>query len=234
MPYIFIDESGDLGFNFRKKGTSRYFIVAAIKVGENERRSLEKAVRKTFSSAQSKYHVKGTLHATEEREDTRRKLFNLLKTVKCEILYTVLDKTKLPKDRIKMVDIYRHMVEILIEKALRSDTDSKYPLVCVLSRREASRSKNTSLKHSLESIAQTSIQKVCIEIKKPAEEKGLQAADFVSWALFAKLNGDDSYSNLVENKITLVSNDFHKKQNRTNLSDHPMGGPVVRNYLLAK
>ena len=30
MTYIFLDESGDLGFNFRKKKTSKYFIVTFL------------------------------------------------------------------------------------------------------------------------------------------------------------------------------------------------------------
>ncbi len=30
MSYIFMDESGDLGFNFNKKKTSRYFVVTFL------------------------------------------------------------------------------------------------------------------------------------------------------------------------------------------------------------
>jgi hypothetical protein len=41
-----------------------------------------------------------------------------------------------------------------------------------------------------------------IEIKTPAEEKSLQAVDFVSWAIFRKLEfGDDTYYNYIKKKI---------------------------------
>lgn len=30
MSYIFLDESGDLGFNFKKKKTSKVFVISCI------------------------------------------------------------------------------------------------------------------------------------------------------------------------------------------------------------
>lgn len=43
---------------------------------------------------------------------------------------------------------------------------------------------------------------VNIQIKTPSEEKALQAVDFVRWAIFRKYEyGDDSYYNLIKNKI---------------------------------
>jgi hypothetical protein len=41
-----------------------------------------------------------------------------------------------------------------------------------------------------------------VSIKSPHEEKSLQVVDFVSWAIFRKYEyGDDSYYNLIKNKI---------------------------------
>ena len=41
-----------------------------------------------------------------------------------------------------------------------------------------------------------------VEIKTTSEEKALQAVDFVSWAIFRKLEyRDDSYYNLIKDKI---------------------------------
>ncbi len=30
MPYIFMDESGDLGFDFDKSGTTNYFVITLL------------------------------------------------------------------------------------------------------------------------------------------------------------------------------------------------------------
>ena len=59
MLYIYIDESGDLGFDFRKNGTSRYFVVAAI-VTESPRplRKLVIEVRKQFKRNFNKRHYR--------------------------------------------------------------------------------------------------------------------------------------------------------------------------------
>ena len=57
MGYIFLDESGDLGFNFKKKKTSKVFIITCLFV-ENKR-SIEKIIRKTHSEL--KRNIKGGL-----------------------------------------------------------------------------------------------------------------------------------------------------------------------------
>lgn len=41
-----------------------------------------------------------------------------------------------------------------------------------------------------------------IFIKTPAEEKALQAVDFLSWAIFRKYEyGDDSYYNVIKKRV---------------------------------
>ena len=63
MPYIFFDESGDLGFDFTKKRTSRYFVVTFLLA--TEKRPIERSVKKTFTSLstrETKGHP-GILHA---------------------------------------------------------------------------------------------------------------------------------------------------------------------------
>jgi len=44
--------------------------------------------------------------------------------------------------------------------------------------------------------------RIKISIKTPSEEKGLQAVDFVSWAIFRKYEkSDDSYYQIIKRKI---------------------------------
>lgn len=49
--YIFLDESGDLGFDFTKKATSRYFSITLL-VCENKTvvNSIEKAIHRTLKN----------------------------------------------------------------------------------------------------------------------------------------------------------------------------------------
>jgi len=53
MGYIFLDESGDLSFNFKKEKTSKIFVITCLFV-ENKR-PIEKIIRKTHSELKKKY-----------------------------------------------------------------------------------------------------------------------------------------------------------------------------------
>ena len=70
MAFIFVDESGDLGFDFSKTKTSRYFIVTFLFV--SEKRPLEKIVRKIFSGFTKKQiRAHGAvLHCYKERQNS--------------------------------------------------------------------------------------------------------------------------------------------------------------------
>lgn len=48
MSYIYLDESGCLGFNFEHKKTSKYFVVTFLFV--EDKRPVEKIIKKIFSN----------------------------------------------------------------------------------------------------------------------------------------------------------------------------------------
>jgi hypothetical protein len=68
MAYIFLDESGDLGF--KKENSSNYFIITFLFV-ENKR-TIEKVVSLTHKSLK-KIHKKkgGVLHCFKEKPENR-------------------------------------------------------------------------------------------------------------------------------------------------------------------
>ncbi len=72
MSYIFIDESGNLGFNFDKKGTTSFFVITFLFT--LSRNGIDKCVDKTVISLKSKYRKIGCLHANRDEPSTRRKL----------------------------------------------------------------------------------------------------------------------------------------------------------------
>ena len=83
MAYIFLDESGDLGFNFKKKKTSKYFVVTFLFV--REKVLLEKIVKeifKGFSKTEIKNHD-GVLHAFKETRRQDKNYSICLEKKKC-------------------------------------------------------------------------------------------------------------------------------------------------------
>ena len=72
MAHIFLDESGDLGFNFKKKKTSQFFVVTFVFY--KEKSDLERIVKKIFKGflkTEVRNH-KGVLHAYKESPKTRQ------------------------------------------------------------------------------------------------------------------------------------------------------------------
>ena len=204
MAYIFLDESGDLGFNFANRKTSRFFIITCL-FTENKR-PIEKIVRKTHSELKKKHKRKtSVLHAVKEKPVTRRKLLSRLNERDGNIMTIYLNKKKVyTKLQDEKQVLYNYVANILLDricskKIIYMGTD----INLIASRRETSRFLNENFKNYLNNQVQTR-HKINIDIciRTPSEEKALQAVDFISWAIFRKYEyNDDSYYNLIKNKI---------------------------------
>ena len=204
MGYIFLDESGDLGFNFKKLKTSKYFVVAFLFV-ENKR-SIEKIVKKTHAELKKKYKRRfGVLHSVKERPITRQRLLKRLNEKDCAIMTIYLNKRKVyTKLQDEKQVLYNYVTNILLDRIYSKRlVAGKNKITIVASRRETNRYLNENFKTYLNNQAKNH-HKVEVEavIKTPFEEKSLQVVDFVSWAIFRKYEyGDDSYYNIIRNKI---------------------------------
>ena len=71
-----MDESGDLGFDSSKQGTSKYFLITFLFCKNH--RPIEKCVKKIHRSLRKKDRKVSVLHANNERQSTRRRLLECL------------------------------------------------------------------------------------------------------------------------------------------------------------
>lgn len=69
MIYIFLDESGDLEF---KKSSSKWFVFTIAIT--NDARSLERVTKKVWRSLKKKHKRLGELHASHEKDITRKRM----------------------------------------------------------------------------------------------------------------------------------------------------------------
>ena len=205
MAYIFLDESGDLGFDFRKKKTSKYFVIACMFV--TEKRPVEKIVRKIFSGFSKKevrFHG-GTLHAFKEKPATRQRLLNGLNEKDVTILSIYLNKSKVytKLQNVKHV-LYNYVANILLDRIYTKKLiPTNHPIVLVASRRETNKFLNQYFCNYLtgQVIGKHKI-KISIEIREPRQEKCLQVVDTVCWALFRKREWrDESYANIIKSRV---------------------------------
>jgi hypothetical protein len=205
MAYIFLDESGDLGFNFKKKGTSKFFIVTFLFI-EESKNPIEKIVKKTHSELKKSIKRRvGILHSVNEKPITRQRLLKRLSEKNCTIMAVCLNKQKVfTKLQDEKQVLYNYVTNILLDRIYTKKvvpTDKEIELIA--SRRETNKFLNENFKDYLNRQIK-SIHKgvIKISIKTPAEEKSLQAVDFISWAIFRKYEKrDDSYYNIIKNKI---------------------------------
>lgn len=203
MAFIFIDESGDLGFNFNKSRTTKHFLITFL-FAENKR-PIEKCVKKVHSGLKKKYKKIGVLHAYIEEPVTRKRLLSFLAEKECKIMTILLNKervyTKLQDDK---PTLYNYVTNILLDRIFSKKLLPHCKTIeIVASRKETSRFLNYNFKSYLKSqIATRHNIDVSISIKTPSHEKSLQVVDFVSWAIFRKYEyGDDTYYNIIRNKI---------------------------------
>jgi len=204
MAYIFLDESGDLGFNFEKKKTSKIFVITLLFT--DNKRPIEKIVKKTHSELRKKYKRKfGALHAVREKPITSQRLLKRLDEKDCVIMTIYLNKkrvyTKLQEEK---AVLYNYVANILLDRIYtKKIIPIEKTIELIASKRETNKFLNENFKNYLDSqVKNRHKTRIKINIKTPSDEKSLQVVDFVSWAIFRKYEyGDDSYYNLIKNKV---------------------------------
>ena len=116
MAYILLDESGNLGFDFTKKGTTDYFLITFL-FCENKR-PVEKCVKNTYTTLKKKHHKQGKiLHAYAENPITRQRLLRCLSGKECSVLAIYLNKRKVyTKLQEEKAVLYNYVTNILLDR----------------------------------------------------------------------------------------------------------------------
>lgn len=192
---IFLDESGDLGFNPHKK-SSKYFIITMLFT--SEKTLIEKIVKKIHKHLRKKVKKLsgGVLHCVKEKPSTRVKLLTLLSQNKCLIMAIYLPKSKvyIHLQNEKHI-LYNYVANILLDRIVtKKFLSTNTNIVLIAAKRETNKFLNTNFKDYLQSQLNTRHKLIMkIEIKTPSEEKALQVVDFASWAIFRKYEKGDCY-----------------------------------------
>ena len=205
MAYIFLDESGNLGFNFDKKKTTKFFVITFLFV--KDKNSLERIVKKIFrgfSKAELKHHP-NVLHAFKEKPRTRQKMLSLLTDKDISVIVIYLNKRKVyTKLQNEKHVLYNYVVNILLDRVFTKKLiPTNMPISLIASRRETNRFLNDNFRNYLmDQLHLNHKVPMHIEIKPPHEEKCLQIVDLICWSVFRKYeHGDASYYNLISRKI---------------------------------
>lgn len=190
MAYIFLDESGDLGFSER---SSRWFIFT-IALVDNHRR-LEKVIKKVRNSLKKKHKNVGELHAYHADAVTRRRVLNGLAAIgDLKVFCVVLNKEKVYTDLQNQKNhLYNYTANILLDRLhTKKIIPLDEPIYLCIDRKDT----NKYIRENFEKYLSKSLQGkrngiVDIRLRASHEVKALQAVDFLSWAIFRKYERND-------------------------------------------
>lgn len=201
MSYVFLDESGDLGFNER---SSRWFILTVVLT--NNHRRIEKCIKKVHKGLKKKYKKIGELHAYHADAATKKRVLKLLaETEDLKIFCIILNKKKIYVDlQNQKKYLYNYTANILLDRLHNKNIfKAEDKIFIYIDQRET----NKFLKRNFEDYLKKNLAKrgnnnFEIKIKPSHTEKCLQAVDFISWAIFRKYEkGDYEYYEMIKNKV---------------------------------
>lgn len=201
--YIYLDESGDTGFKFRR-GSSRYFVITLLIVEDTH--SIEKGIdnlRKTLSLS-SNFEFK----FSKTHKKIKQKFFTELLKYQFKIRAIVVDKKQIGATylRVNRILFYNFIIKLV----LKYDTDAitKATLIVDLSKgKREIRQFNKYITKELGNIHK-------IKHLRSHSDNMIQVADMISGAIYRKFaTGDKTYLNMLEGKIENILEFKNKKDN---------------------
>jgi len=206
--YIYLDESGNLGFDFTKQGTTRFFVVTLL-IADSfyDNRKIFKAVERTIKVKIRKNKKKKDLSLELKGSKTdiavKKYFYRQIENVKFGIYTLILNKARVYKDLQENKEkLYNFVSKFLLDKCPFKEVKDKIIITIDRSKnKEEVKEFNKYLLIQLEGLLPL---KTPLEIYHPRsyESKGIQAADMFSWGIFRKWERQDwEWYNVFKTKI---------------------------------
>lgn len=200
MIYIYLDESGDLGFDFRKKGCTKKFVITLLVCfSDRSRRAFRKAIERTIKNKinKNKKKVSSVELKGAKTEINVKKYF--LRNVKCDewSIYTLILNKKHVNDNLRTSrgkkKLYNFLSRVLIEKLapLLQNVEGKVELIVDKSKNTEEISDfNQYLGNQLEALLPLLVPLNIYHLNS-SESFELQAVDLFCWGVFRKYERSD-------------------------------------------
>lgn len=207
---IFLDESGDLGFDWSKQKTSRFFVITLLVCDSSEiQEGFKKAVRRTLKNKLN--HKKSNNRITHELKGAATALnikayFQRHVPRKGWRIYSVtLNKARVNQDlqtKQGKKKLYNFLARFLLEQVVFPETQKSVNLVvdrCKNS--EEVKDFNQYVENQLEALLPLET-KLFISHGASQENPGLQAVDLYCWGIARKDDKDDrAWYDLYRDKV---------------------------------
>ena len=227
MNYIYIDESGDLGFS--KKG-SKYFVISATVINDEETHKQFRRIPKRIRQRKLKKSLRKQSELKFSNSSVLIREQFLTRAAKLPIkIYALIIRKEYTKEKLRNnLDIlYNYLIKILLEKAFGGINDNDKLIICLdkcMSPRQRENFEAYIKTEFLFLFQKLPDVKILHELSH--HRPSLQVVDFICGAFGYKYNtmrlkkGCSYYTDIIKNRIEVEKNDLfkEKKANHTYLS----------------
>lgn len=190
--FLYLDESGDLGFDFFGKKPTRFFTVAILALRDTgNNRHLINAVKKTIRR-KLRQKTNAELKGSHTSFEVKRYFYSLVKPIRFGVYALTLNKRRVYEELTQKKDrVYNFIARQVLDQVPIEKASTRVQLVI-------DRSKNRREIGEFNSYIVRQLQawldpKVPLDIyhQRSHENLGIQAADLFSWGVFRKHEGED-------------------------------------------
>ena len=205
MLYLYLDESGDLGFDFVNKRPSKFFTITILVTrGPDNNRLLIKAVKKTLARKlnQKKITVE-ELKGAKTAFEIKKYLYTQVKGLKFAIYALTLNKRRvyerLTKDKER---VYNYIARLVLDKI--PFEKAREQVILILDKSKTQKQVWDFNQYVFRQLKGRLDPKVPLDIKHQDSRQyyGLQVVDLFSWGIFRRYEKKDSeWFNIFKEKV---------------------------------
>ena len=209
--YVYIDESGDLGF---RGASSKYFIMAAV--ATEKPKEIGRKFKKVRSRLLKKrYRNIPEFKFSESDEFIREKVLETINSLDVEIWFLIVEKEKVyPKLKNDTSLLYNYFAGSLMSP-LKRYSGKEIHIRIDRSLNRTKRDRFNDYLHKRKNWLETRIGEInlkSIEHVDSKKEAGIQVADFVAGAAFQKFErGNGEYIEKIQEKIIKIDHKWGVK-----------------------
>jgi hypothetical protein len=187
MLYLYLDESGDLGFDFANKKPSKFFTITILTInGIDQNRKLIKAVKKTLGIKLNRknriyYELKGATTVLS----IKKYFFNQIRNIPFGLYSISVDKRKILNSKVDQSGLYSFIAGKITQQILANEsTANGIELIIDKSKNKLGIEKfNQYMMLHLKSKIDLNLP-IHIEHQKSTENYGIQACDLFCSGIF--------------------------------------------------
>lgn len=208
MWFLYLDESGDLGFDLVNKKASKFFTITILAInGKDKNRALIKAAEKTLkrklNNRRNRKRSVKELKGAETTIEVKKYLFDQLQEIQFGLYSVTLNKRsvyeKLTREKSR---VYNHVAKIVLEQIPFEEAPRR--VYFTIDRSKSKPEINEFNKYIIGELEGRLDPKVPLNIEhlESTTSKGLQVADMFCWGIFRKYERrEDSWYRLFEGKV---------------------------------